>query len=214
MGVPGTLAIPTNQQVFTEPRVLVAIVASHFIFVAVVDFLLYYVKGVCFLMTICQAVTTLWGLILTFGFLYTTQKLVKRDKEHRMTLKKSQYVFSNKKSAIKKSKNAPARSLNNSLKNEKNGLISRSPNNSVRSDKNDSIKTVSGQYSPRMPNSDVENQVGLKLSLAEANVSETNTDAADADMPPAIDMTEEDPNSFTPTEAFTEHTESEFIAEC
>ena len=181
-----------------SPRVLVAIVVSHFLFVAVVDFLLYYVKGSCFLMTVCQAVTTLWGLILTFGFLYTTQKLVKRDKEHRLTLKKSQYVFSNQKGTTKKSKKAPAKSLNNSLKNEQSGLISRSPDNSIRSDKSDSIKTVSGQYSPRLPNSDVENQVGVKSSLAEATGSETNTDGSDTNMPPAADMTDEDPIVFRP----------------
>ena len=78
-------------------KILITMVICHFLFVAAIDFILFYVgKDTCFLMTVCQAVNTAWGLALTIGFCYVTQKLLKRDKEHRLTLKRSHHGISSK----------------------------------------------------------------------------------------------------------------------
>ncbi|XP_072035514.1 uncharacterized protein [Amphiura filiformis] len=154
-----------------KPSILIAIVISHFAFVAAIDFMLYYLgRGVCFLMTVCQIVTVIWGLILTFGFLYTTQKLVKRDREHRLTLKRTQYVFTNKQSTIRKK--SPNDETNNSIKSEQNELI----NTNTPRENHDSIKTISGQNTTQSMQANNGNTNGSTVEVVTviAPVSETD----------------------------------------
>ena len=167
-----------------KPVVLVAIVISHFIFIAAIDFMLFYIgKGVCFLMTVCQAVTVLWGFILTAGFLYTTQKLVHRDREHRITLKRTQYVFTNKQSTMKSSKNGETKSES---KNGKNSYIRE---NNAEGNQSDDIQAISGQNVLQTQPSTTESNKSVDANVSV--VTETNTES-EPDVKPCKDIKERD----------------------
>ncbi|XP_022090503.1 uncharacterized protein LOC110979207 isoform X2 [Acanthaster planci] len=66
--------------------VLLGTVAAHFLLIAVIDIVVINVAGKCELLLVCQALTTLWGLILSVGFFVTVRNLHLINRQHRNTL--------------------------------------------------------------------------------------------------------------------------------